>query len=174
MNWKAMSGIAAAAALAVIVMAAPARMMAQQGGDTVLKAAEAQKLLPASVFYAGKSATTQLRNSGGVKFADGHYVLATLVDTSGYSTGIAAKYQAYFIVEVPIKLGGQDLPAGIYGIGFVAGNKLVVTDVGAHDVITVSTDNDAAIQRPTPLQVVADPAGGFRLYAGRAYVSFSR
>jgi hypothetical protein len=174
MNWKTMSGIAASAALGAIVMAAPARMMAQQGGDTVLKAVEAQKLLPASVFYAGKSATTQLRNSGGVKFADGHYVLATLVDTSGYSTGIAAKYQAYFIVEVPIKIGGQDLPAGIYGIGFIAGNKLVVTDVGAHDVVTVSTDKDAAIQRPMPLQVVADPAGGFRLYAGRAYVTFSR
>jgi len=25
-----------------------------------------------------------------------------------------------------------------------------------------------------PLQVVADAAGGFRLYAGRKYVSFSR
>jgi len=66
------------------------------------------------------------------------------------------------------------LPAGIYGIGFIAGNKLVVTDVGAHDVLTVSTENDAAIKRPMPLQVAADPAGGFRLYAGRAYVSFSR
>ena len=29
-----------------------------------------------------QSATTQLRNSGGVKFSDGYYVLTTLVDTS--------------------------------------------------------------------------------------------
>ena len=51
---------------------------------------------------------TQLRNSGGVKFADGYYVLATLVDTSGYSTDIQAKYSAYLIAEVPVKIGGSE------------------------------------------------------------------
>ncbi len=165
--------IAAAAALAFAIMAAPTAVRAQ-GGDTVLKPADMQKLLPASVYYKGQSATTQLRNSGGVKFADGYFVLATMVDTSGYSTSVAAKYQAYFITEVPIKVGGQSLPAGIYGIGFVADNKFVVTDVGAHDVLTVNTSDDAGLKRPTPLQVIADPAGGFRLYAGRRYIVFSR
>src|SRR5580658_4661084 len=90
---------AAAGAMAAVMMAAPRPAMAQ-GGDTVLKPADMQKLLPASVYYKGQSATTQLRNSGGVKFADGSFVLATLVDTSGYSTDIQAKYQAYFITEV--------------------------------------------------------------------------
>lgn len=174
MHWQAMGKVVSAAAIAVAMMSAPARIAAQSGSDTVLKAADAQKLLPASVFYDGQSATTQLRNSGGVKFADGHFVLATLVDTSGYSTGIAAKYQGYFITEVPLQIGGQSLPVGVYGIGFVADNKFVVTDVGAHDVLTVSSSNDAEIKRPMPLQVIADPAGGFRLYAGRKYVSFSR
>jgi len=165
--------IVAAGAMAVAVMAAPGSAIAQ-GGDTVLKPADMQKLLPASVYYKGQSATTQLRNSGGVKFADGSFVLATLVDTSGYSTDIQAKYQAYFITEVPIKIGGENLPAGIYGVGFVANNKFVVTDVGAHDLLTVSSGNDDAIKRPTPLNVTADPSGGFRLYAGRRYVVFSR
>jgi hypothetical protein len=140
----------------------------------VLKPADTEKLLPASVFYRGQSATTQLRNSGGVKFDDGFYVLASLVDTSGYSTGVAAKYQAYFIAEVPIKIGGQNLPAGVYGVGFVADNKFLVTDVGAHDVLTVDSASDEALKRPVPLQVLSDPAGGFRLYAGRKYVVFSR
>ncbi|MGD0629777.1 MAG: hypothetical protein ABR987_10500 [Terracidiphilus sp.] len=164
---------AAAGTMAVAMMAAPLAVTAQ-GGDTVLKPAGMQKLLPASVYYKGQSATTQLRNSGGVKFADGYFVLATMVDTSGYSSDVQAKYQAYFITEVPIKVGGQSLPAGIYGIGFVADNKFVVTDVGAHDVLTVNTSDDAGLKRPTPLQVIADPAGGFRLYAGRRYVVFSR
>jgi hypothetical protein len=163
----------AAGTMAVAIMAAPFSAKAQ-GGDTVLKPADMQKLLPATVYYKGQSATTQLRNSGGVKFADGSFVLTTLVDTSGYSTGIAAKYQAYFITEEPIKIGGQNLPAGIYGVGFIAGDKFVVTDVGAHDVFTVSSGNDDGLKRPTPLQVTADPAGGFRLYAGRKYVVFSR
>jgi hypothetical protein len=164
---------AAAGAMAAVMMAAPRPAMAQ-GGDTVLKPADMQKLLPASVYYKGQSATTQLRNSGGVKFADGSFVLATLVDTSGYSTDVQAKYQAYFITEVAIKIGGESLPAGIYGVGFVADNKFVVTDVGAHDLLTVSSGNDDAIKRPTPLNVTTDPAGGFRLYAGRRYVVFSR
>jgi hypothetical protein len=159
--------------LALAVVGLPASAIAQ-GGDTILKPADAQKLLPASVYYKGQSATTQLRNSGGVKFADGLYVLTTLVDTSGYSSDVAAKYQAYFITETPLKIGGQSLPAGIYGIGFIGGDKMVVTDVGAHDVFTVTSATDAGLKRPLPLQIASDPAGGFRIYAGRRYVTFSR
>jgi hypothetical protein len=162
-----------AAALALAVMTSPARMVGQ-GGDTVLKPADTQKLLPAAVYYKAQSAPTQLRNSGGVKFSDGYYLLATLVDTSGYSSDVAAKYQAYFITEVPIKIGGEALPAGIYGVGFIPGDKFVVTDVGAHDVFTTNSSTDEGLKRPMPLQVMADPAGGFRLYSGRKYVNFSR
>jgi hypothetical protein len=166
-------GKLAAAAVMAAGMMAPGLALAQSGG-TVLTPAETQKMLPASVYYKGQSATTQLRNSGGVKFGDGSFVLATLVDTSGYSTSLAAKYQAYFITEVPITVGGEKLAAGIYGIGFIADNKFVLTDVGAHDVLTVASSDDANLKRPMPLQIVADPAGGFRLYAGRKFVSFSR
>ncbi len=172
MRLSAILKLITAGTMAVAILATPAPAKAQ--GDTVLKPADMQKLLPPSVYYKGQSATTQLRNSGGVKFADGFYVLSTLVDTSGYSTDIQAKYSAYFIAETPIKVGGQSLPAGIYGVGFIAGDKFVVTDVGAHDVLTVSSGTDAGLKRPMPLQVTADPAGGFRLYAGRRYVTFSR
>ena len=173
MRLQAVLKAMAAGALAAAVMVAPASIQAQ-GSDTILKPADTQKLFPASVYYKGMSAPTQLRNSGGVKLADGYYVLATLVDTSGYATDVAAKYQAYFITEVALKVGGENLPAGIYGVGFVADNKFVVTDVGAHDVLTVSAGEDAGLKRPVPLQVVVDPAGGFRLYSGRRYVIFSR
>jgi hypothetical protein len=173
MRFSAILKVAMAGVMALAVMAAPVAAAAQ-AGDTVLKPADTQKLLPPSVYYKGMSATTQLRNSGGVKFGDGLYVLTTLVDTSGYATDVAAKYQAYFITEAPIKLGGQNLAAGVYGVGFIADNKFVVTDVGAHELLTVSTGEDAGLKRPMPLQVMADPAGGFRLYAGRKYVIFSR
>jgi len=172
MHRNAILKMVSAGMMAAAMTAAPLAAMAQS--DTVLKPADTQKLLPASVFYRAQSATTQLRNSGGVKFADGYFVLATMVNTSGYSTDVASKYQAYFITEVPIKIGGQSLVAGVYGVGFVADNKFVVTDVGAHDVLTVTSGEDAGLKRPTPLQVAADPAGGFRLYSGRRYVSFSR
>ena len=163
----------AAAGIAVVAMMAVPGSIRAQSGATVLTPVEIEKLLPASVYYCGQPANTQLRNSGGVKFADGHYVLVILVDTTGYSTALASKYQAYFIAEVPIKVGGESLAAGVYGVGFV-GDKFVVTDIGAHDVLTVASHEDAGLKRPMPLQVLADPAGGFRLYAGRMYVSFSR
>jgi hypothetical protein len=171
MRFQAIMRVACAAGLGMSMMAAPALA---QGSDTVLKPSDTQKLLPASVYYKAQSAPTQLRNSSGIKFSDGYYVLATLVDTSGYSSDVAAKYQAYFITEVPLKFGSETLPAGIYGVGFVPGDKFVVTDVGAHDVFTVGSSTDEAIKRPTPLQVMADPSGGFRLYAGRKFVKFSR
>ena len=173
MKMHVIGQLAGAVTLAVAVLVSPLRITAQ-GGDTVLKATDAQKLLPSAVYYKAQSAPTQLRNSGGIKFADGYYLLSTLVDTSGYSSDVQAKYQAYFITEVPIKIGGQSLPAGIYGVGFVAGDKLVVTDVGAHDLLTVSSATDQEMKRPLPLQVTTDPAGGFRLYEGRKYVTVSR
>lgn len=161
------------AGLAAVFMVLPGRATAQ-GGDKVLTPANTQTLLPATLWYKGQAAPAQKRNSGGVKFADGSYVLTTLVDTSGYSSDVQAKYQAYFITETALKIGGQNLPAGIYGIGFIGGNKCVVTDVGAHDVLTVDSSDDADMKRPRPLEVTADPSGGFRLYAGRRYVQFSK
>jgi hypothetical protein len=172
MRFQTIMNLAGTSVLALAVMASPVRSTAQSG-DTVLKPADTQKLLPASVYYKAQSAPTQLRNSAGIKFADGYYLLSTMVDTSGYSSDVAAKYQAYFITEVPIKFESQTLPAGIYGVGFVA-DKFVITDVGAHDVFSVGTSTDEALKRPMPLQIMADPGGGFRLYAGRKFVKFVR
>src|SRR5438477_5947757 len=117
MRWHGLSMFVAAGVMVLGSMTAGPAAAAQ--GDTVLKAADVQKLLPDAVWYKGQSAPAQKRNSGGVKFADGSYVLATLVDNSGYASDVAAKYQAWFVTEVPIKIGGQSLPAGVYGVGFI-------------------------------------------------------
>ena len=170
MRWHGMSALAAV----VVSLAMMMPLGAAAQGDAVLKPADVQKLLPESVYYKGQSAPSQLRNSGGVKFSDGSYMLATLVDNSGYASDVAAKYQAYFVTEVAIKIGGQNLPAGVYGIGFIGGDKFVVTDIGAHDVFTVSSSTDAEMKRPMPMQVTTDPGGGFRLYAGRRYVTVTK
>ena len=169
-----MRNIMKAAGFLVALMAATSMTVLAQGDATILKPADMSKLMAQTVFYRGQTAPTQMRNSGGVKFADGYFILASLVDTSGYSTGVAAKYQAYFITEIPITVGGKSLAAGAYGIGFIEGDKLVVTDLGAHEVFTVSSATDNEIKRPVPLQITTDPSGGFRLYAGRKYVVLTR
>ena len=169
--------------LLVLAFCIPATSKAQsaaagsssEGKDTVLKAADiTTKLFPPEVFYQGKTAPAELRNTGGVHFADGTYFLAGLVDNSGYSTSVREKYQAYLLVEVPVEVGGQLLKAGAYGGGFVGGN-FVITDLGAHDLFQVPAKHDADIKRPVPLQVTADAAAGtYRLYRGRDYVEFHR
>lgn len=164
---------ATAGFFAVVVIMATAALEAQSGA-VILKSAEMQKLVPASVFYRGQTATTQLRNSGGVKFLDGHMMLAVLVDTSGYSTDVAALYQGQLITEVPANVNGKRLGAGVYGIGFIADNKFVVTDIGGHEVLRVDSLTDAGLQRPRPLEVLPNPSGGFRLYAGRRFVVLTR
>jgi hypothetical protein len=146
--------------------------------EAVLHPPDLTKLLPASVFFRGQTATTQARNSGGVRFADGFFMMAALVDNSGYSTGIQEKYQAYLITEVPLSFDGHTLPPGAYGAGIVKGAdslQFVVQDLGAHDLFQASAANDAELHRPTPLQVTAVSASGkYRLYFGRNFVEFSR
>ncbi|HTA87477.1 MAG TPA: hypothetical protein VK729_14485 [Silvibacterium sp.] len=146
--------------------------------ETVLHPADVTKILPGSVFFRGQSATTQGRNSGGVRFADGFYTLVSMVDNSGYSTGIQEKYQAYFITEVPLDINGHRLVPGAYGSGIIKGAngpQFVVLDIGAHDLFTVDAVSDAKFRRPTPLQVTEGEAHGkYRLYFGRNYVEFQR
>lgn len=173
MRLQAMARVLAGATI-MAALGASGWLAAQPGANTLLKPADLEKLLPATVYYCGQSAPVQIRNSGGVKFGDGHYVLASLVDTSGYSSGVAAKYQGYLIAEVPLKIEGKLLPAGAYGFGFLDGDRFLVTDLGGHDVLTAHSAKDTDKARPRPLEVTDAPTGGFRLYAGRSYVHFSR
>jgi len=147
-----------------------------EGKEVVLKAADiTNKIFPERVFFRGQTAPAQMRNTGGVHFADDFYVLAGLVDNSGYSTGIREKYQAYFLNEVTLEIGGQTLKPGAYGVGFVEGGKFVVMDLAANDLFRAASQRDAEIKRPVPLQVLAGAnAGSYRLYVGRDYVEFHR
>ena len=148
---------------------------AQKSAGTagILSRDQAGPLLPPSVFYLSQVAPIQARNSAGYKFANGRLFLAALVDTSGYSSAVQQTYQGYLILEVPIKVGDKTLGAGAYGFGFVAGNKMVVMDLGGTEVLSTSTTADASMARPNPLQILAAPgsASGFRLYLGRSYVA---
>jgi hypothetical protein len=140
----------------------------------ILNREQAAAILPEKVFYRGLSAPIQARNSGGVRFADSKLVLTALVDTSGYSTAVKEKYQAYLITEVPLTLGDQKLAPGAYGFGFIADDKMVVMDLGANQLLSTATTRDTALPRPNPLQILPDPGSGsrYRLYLGRSYVTF--
>jgi hypothetical protein len=141
----------------------------QSKPEGVIPSPELGKLVPSVYFYRGQSATVQMRNSSAIRTKDQKYLIAGLVDTSGYASDVAAKYQGLFITEVKAKVEGSELAPGQYGFGFV-GDKFVITDVGANEVLTVSAKHDDNLKRPVPLKIVQEE-GVYRLYNGRKYVS---
>jgi hypothetical protein len=156
-------------ALAVVIFAS-LLLSAQQPKPGVLSADDLKKVAPATYFFRGQSAPTQLRNSAGFSMPDGKLVIAGLVDTSGYAADVQAKYQGFLITEVKLNIEGSDLGPGQYGFGFSKEGKFLVMDVGANDVLSVAAKLDDKLPHPVPLKVVAD-GGAYRLYDGRKWVS---
>jgi hypothetical protein len=144
--------------------------------DTILKAADIPaSLYPERVFFRGKTAPTQHRNTAGVHFADDMYVLAGLVDSSGYATSVKEKYQAYLITEVPLEIAGQRVNSGAYGFGFLQDGKFVLMDLGNHDLFRADAHHDNDMKHPVPFQIVAGPSeGSYLIYSGRNSIEFKR
>jgi hypothetical protein len=163
------------AALLAVLALNPSHSIAQatSGEPKILTAAEVGAILPPSVYFRGQSASIQARNSSGVRFSADALLLATLVDTSGYSSAIQQKYQAYLLTESAIEIGGHRLTPGAYGFGFIANDTFLVMDIGGHDLFTAKSTHDAELRRPMPLQILASSGHAYRLYAGRNFVEFA-
>jgi hypothetical protein len=158
-------------ALAVLVFSLP--VVAQSVADVttsdkVLTGPELARVVPNSFYFQGQSAPTQMRNSAAVRM-NGHFVIAGMVDTSGYSAEIRARYQGFFITDSAITVGGESLPTGAYGFGFTNDGKFNILDLGNNQVLSVASTNDKALKRPRPLMMTMD-GSNVRLYAGRDYV----
>jgi hypothetical protein len=144
-------------------------LMAQQLKPGLVDVENLKRVVPPSYFFRGQSATVQLRNSAGFSTVDSKLVLAGLVDTAGYASEVAAKYQGFLITEVKLGVEGEELPPGEYGFGLSKDGKFTVMDVGADDLFTVSAQVDEKLVHPVPLKMVAGD-DGYRLYAGRKWV----
>lgn len=141
---------------------------AQNNQSVILTGAELTTVAPTSFYFEGQSAPTQMRNAAAVRFGEKRHVIAGLVDTSGYSTEIAAKYQGFFITDSRIRVGGRELPTGAYGFGF-RDETFNVFDVGGNPVMSAAARSDKALSRPRPLTMMKN-GNEIRLYAGRVYV----
>jgi hypothetical protein len=155
--------------LTIIIAVLGCAAFAQSKPAGVVAAADLKSLVPASYFYRGQSASVQMRNAAAIRTKNERYVIAALVDTSGYASDVAAKYQGFFITEVKLKVGDAELAPGEYGFGFV-GDKFVITDVGANDVVSTSSHRDENLKRAVPLKITEE-GGGYRLYAGKKYLT---
>src|SRR5215210_4586228 len=143
-----------------------------QGWPKILEGAELTRVVPSSFYFEGQSAPTQMRNAAAVQFGPNRFTMAGLVDTSGYSSEVQAKYVGFLITDSPVVVGGARLPTGAYGFGFGAGGWMNVMDVGGRRVLSVRTRRVADLQRPRPL-MMTQTRNGVRLYAGREWVLLS-
>jgi hypothetical protein len=136
---------------------------------TVLTGAELTRVVPTGFYFQGLSAPTQMRNAAAARFGAKRFVIAGLVDTSGYSADIREKYVGFLITDSEITLSGETLTPGAYGFGFATEGKMTVMDLAGKDLLSVAITNDKELRRPRPLMMTSDP-GGVRLYNGRNYV----
>jgi hypothetical protein len=141
-----------------------------QESVTVLSGAELTRIVPPGFYFQGLSAATQMRNAAAVRLGDKRYVIAGLVDTSGYAADVRAKYEGFFITDSAIKINGSDLAVGAYGFGFGDDGKMQILDLAANQVLSVSTTKDPELKRPRPLMMVK-AADGLRFYSGKDYVT---
>ena len=141
-----------------------------QDSVTILTGADLTRVVPTGFYFQGLSAPTQMRNSAAARFGSKRFVIAGLVDTSGYAADVRAKYEGFFIVDSPVMINGSDLGTGAYGFGFSDDGKLQILDLAGNQILSVSTTKDSELKRPRPLMMTKS-GDGIRFYSGKNYVT---
>ena len=154
-------------AVLAITCSAALTVSAQDRG-VVLTDPELARVVPTAFYFKGQSAPTQMRNSAAARFGSNRFVIAGMVDTSGYSSDIRERYQGFLITDSAITINGSDLPVGAYGFGFSSDAKLKIFDLAGNEILSVDTKTEPRIKLPRPLMMTSTDSG-IRLYSGREY-----
>jgi hypothetical protein len=143
--------------------------VAAQERSAVLTGADLTRVVPPGFYFQGLTAPTQMRNAAAVRFGTNRYVIAGMVDTSGYAADVRASYEGFLITDSAISINGSDLGVGAYGFGFSNDGKLNILNLAGSKILSVSTTRDSKLKRPRPLTMTSE-GDGIRLYGGREYV----
>lgn len=157
---------------ALLLLLLPAVALSQEGWPKLIGSNELERVVPQGFYFEGQSAPTQMRNSAAAQLGSKRFVISGLVDTSGYSSDVQAKYQGFLITDSPITVGGESLATGAYGFGFNSEGWMDIMDVGGRRVLSVRTRVEERMQRPRPLMMTA-VRDGIRLYSGKSFVLIS-
>jgi hypothetical protein len=161
-------GLFACVGLALLVFVAPLAVHAEDT-ITIVPDNELPRIIPGGFYFDGQSAATQMRNAAAVRVGMKRHVIAALVDTSGYATDVRAKCEGFFMADIPVRLGGKDLPIGVYAFGFTKDSLLNIFDLGGNQLFSVKAVRDNGLRTPKPL-TMAKAGDGIRLYRARDYV----
>jgi len=151
-------------------------MLPAQSKFEVVTGKEFDSAMPKDFYLEGNAIPTQKRNANLVHLPSGARALFALIDTTGYSADIIAKYVGMIITEADVSICGTKVTVGSYGFGWARpgtgvdqpGKFSLYNQAGAK-VTECSSPRDANLKQPRPLQVI--PSGGAaKLYFGRHYV----
>jgi hypothetical protein len=145
----------------------PVALLAEEA--VMLEGEALTRVVPGSFYFEGRIGPTQMRNAAAVRFGEKRHIIAALVDTSGYSSDIRAKYEGFFITDSRITFGDKELAAGAYGFGVTKESKFNFFDVGGNLLLSVAGAKDSATRTPRPLALLKED-GGVRMYRGRSFV----
>jgi hypothetical protein len=153
---------------AIVFSCSTTSQVAAQDQATVLNSADMARVVPPGFYFQGLTASTQMRNSAAARFGTNRFVIAGMVDTSGYAADVRAKYEGFLITDSAITINGSALAVGAYGFGFSNDGKLNILNLAGDEILSVSTTNDSTMKRPRPLMMTSS-GKGIRLYSGRNF-----
>jgi hypothetical protein len=145
-------------------------------GVTVATEQRLKQLLPATVFLDGENVPTQERNAALAQLPNGKIFMASLIDTTGYSSTYQEKYSGVLLSQSGFTIGGKSLDAGAYGMGQKKNGSAVtlsVYNLGGDQVAEIATQKQDNLRPLKPLQIIASDNGSARLYLGPYYVSLA-
>ena len=164
-RWK--KSLLAASAALLISCLTPLIVKAQEQ-PVVLSGAELTRVVPPGFYFQGLTAPTQMRNAAAARLGTNRYVIAGLVDTSGYAADVRARYEGFLITDSAITINGSELAIGAYGFGFTNDGKLNILDLAGNETLSVSTTRDDQMKRPRPLMMTKS-GKELRFYSGKNY-----
>ena len=164
-RWRRYS-LTAVAALAI--SCSLAFVAAAQDRAVILTGADLTRVVPPGFYFQGLTAPTQMRNAAAARFGANRYVIAGMVDTSGYAADVRARYEGFLITDSAITINGSELGVGAYGFGFSNDGKLNILELSGKEILSVSTMKDSKMKRPRPLMMTG-ASDGIRFYGGREY-----
>src|SRR5436305_3618692 len=159
-----------------VLLAVSAAQNANSKGAVLVSEQRLKQLLPATVFIDGENVPTQERNAALAQLPNGKVLVASLIDTAGYSSAYQEKYSGVLLSQTGFSLGGKNFDAGAYAMGRKKnGDSVSITiyNLGGDQLAELATNKQDNLRPVKPLQIIVAEDGSARLYFGPYYVSLA-
>jgi hypothetical protein len=168
--------ISAALGMLLLIGIAAGQVAKGSGGVTLVSEQRLKQLLPATVFIDGENVPTQERNAVLAQMPNGKLLLASLIDTAGYSSAYQEKYSGILLSQTGFTIGSKGLDAGAYAIGRKKDADtitLYIYNLGGEQLAEIPSQKQDDLRPVKPLQIIVASDGSARLYLGPYYVSLA-